>query len=516
MGRRGASAGFIACWVVAGLAALALGQDASADLRNHHFYNAFALLNGRLGWDLAPAQVQGFLNPLADLPFYALTRVVSSPQALTMALALPAAIAAFFLLRTLARLFPGSEPHRLLSIAAAAAIGLTTATGSGELGSAMTQWTGAALVLAALAVALGSLRGGEGSLRAIALAAFLAGCAAGAKPSHGAFLVGLLAAFAACGGWRERLGRLAAAGVGALAGVALTYGYWGWMLQQEYGSPVFPFFNEFFKSPWWEIRNWSDHGSGPATPLDMLVFPYALASGAPWAAPREPRDARLAALSVVALLVLLAIASRRRRPRLAFAPPDPRWTFLCAFALVSYLASLAVFRQHRALLPLEMVSGALVVGGAAFLLRRAALRRAAIVLLAVGLVATTRPPAWERIAFGERPFAVVAPPLDADALVVIPGDIPASYAIAFFRRDARFVSAASNFIAPGQRNLLARKVAAVIARHEGPLYVLEARSGEFAAVLAAHRLVKRADTCLPLRSNLDADALQVCRLGRAG
>src|SRR5271170_1455349 len=55
-----------------GALALALGQDANWDLRNYHFYNAYAFLNGRYGFDLLPSQTPYFYNPLLDVPFYVL------------------------------------------------------------------------------------------------------------------------------------------------------------------------------------------------------------------------------------------------------------------------------------------------------------------------------------------------------------------------------------------------------------------------------------------------------------
>jgi hypothetical protein len=57
-------------FVAGGLASLALGQDNNWDLQNYHAYNAFAFLHDRLTFDVAPAQRQSYLNPIADVPFY--------------------------------------------------------------------------------------------------------------------------------------------------------------------------------------------------------------------------------------------------------------------------------------------------------------------------------------------------------------------------------------------------------------------------------------------------------------
>ena len=90
------------------------GQDANWDLRNYHFYNAWAFLHGRLGWDLAPAQMQTFLNPLLDLPFYWMVAADWHPRLIAFVLAVPAGVGAFFLFKILLLLFPavGGEANR--------------------------------------------------------------------------------------------------------------------------------------------------------------------------------------------------------------------------------------------------------------------------------------------------------------------------------------------------------------------------------------------------------------------
>src|SRR5580700_9365509 len=64
-----------------GALALVLGQDANWDLRNYHWYNAYAFLNGRFGFDLLPAQTPWFYNPLIDVPFYLLAMHVPAMAA---------------------------------------------------------------------------------------------------------------------------------------------------------------------------------------------------------------------------------------------------------------------------------------------------------------------------------------------------------------------------------------------------------------------------------------------------
>ncbi len=63
---------FIQSFLFFGLLSVYLGKDNNCDLRNYHYYNAFAFLHHRLGFDYLPAQLQTFLNPILDLPSYCL------------------------------------------------------------------------------------------------------------------------------------------------------------------------------------------------------------------------------------------------------------------------------------------------------------------------------------------------------------------------------------------------------------------------------------------------------------
>jgi hypothetical protein len=47
-----------------------LGEDAGWDFLNYHWYDAYAFLHNRLGFDVAVAHHATYFNPLIHLPFY--------------------------------------------------------------------------------------------------------------------------------------------------------------------------------------------------------------------------------------------------------------------------------------------------------------------------------------------------------------------------------------------------------------------------------------------------------------
>ena len=83
----------LALWAWTEETAWRLRGDASYDLLNYHLYGPFALLHGKWGRDVAPAQSQGFLPPTIDLPYVLLARNLGDVRVLDVLLAVPASAA---------------------------------------------------------------------------------------------------------------------------------------------------------------------------------------------------------------------------------------------------------------------------------------------------------------------------------------------------------------------------------------------------------------------------------------
>ncbi|MCU1350703.1 MAG: hypothetical protein JWO56_3733 [Acidobacteria bacterium] len=494
---------FAACVAAAGAASLALGQDANWDLRNYHYYNAWALLNGRWAIDVVPAQVQTFYNPVADLPFYFLAGILPA-RGVALVMAIPVAISAFFLVRIADLLFAKPEgAGRLVLIAAAVAIGVTGAAGVAVIGSTMNEWHSTAFVMAALYLALRGKR--------LGWAGFLMGCAAGLKLAYAPYAVGLAVAMISYGTPRERVRRGACVGAFLFLGWLATAGAWSAFLWIRYGDPVFPYLNGIFRSDQWQPMSFRDSRYGPRTVLQWLAFPlYFSRGGHALVGEVGFRDYRLATLWVLGVAALAWLIVRGR-PRPG-AIPVP-WKIVVVFALVSYVAWLAVFSYYRYAVPLEMLSGPLICGAVAFAFRkRAAAGMTALLILATLLVGTTRKMGWERVAFGAKYFEVTVPTVDEGALVVMAGDAAMAYAAPFFRTGTRFVSPSNNLLRIGQDSRLAHRAAEAIGGHRGPLYILDpaVESTQSRSVLRHFGLLR--GPCEPIRSNIDYDALRVCKL----
>ena len=514
-----------ACIVGAGLRSVSLGKDINWDLKNYHYYNAWAFLHGRLGFDVAPAQLQTYHYPFIELPFYWLVLAVPDPRGVAFLMAVPTGIAAFFLLRILLLLFPMDRfrANGAFWVAAAALIGLTGAAGAAAWGTTMNEWPSAALTMAALFLVVRAAVEGEEKRRFACMGAgFLMGCAVAFKLTFGVFALGMLAACMAYGTSRARLLRPITSGAFMALGFLICYGPWGWILWREFANPLFPYFNSIFQSQWWEPVDFFDRNFGPRNWRQWIFFPLYFARQHLLVAEISFRDYRFATLFVLALMAWAASRWRnlRENPNSVAPPPlptDAGWRVLAFFTIVSYLAWLKVFGIFRYLLVLEVLSGALIVGCVLFLVRRGRVGILVVAGLAVLLVGTTRMgDGWGRSGFGNAYFDVKAPAIAPGALVIVGYSNPMSYAIPFFPAAVRFVSPVNNFIGLGQRNRLSQRADEVIRSHAGPLYLLEykVRNAHDVRTLDYFGLRSREEACIPVPSTADLDYLRICPLER--
>src|SRR5258706_5765337 len=195
----------VACLVAAGLRSVHAGLDVNWDLRNYHFYNAYSFLNGRLGWDIAPAQLQTYYSPLLDLPFFFLVEAMPSPRIIAFVMAAATGVAAFALLRMLVVLFPRGRQDRAIWIALAFAIGVTGSMGLSVIGATMNEWPPAMMLMVSLAALAASIaKRGSPSILAIGIAGVITGIAVGLKLTYGVFRMGPIAAAASSGTLRAR------------------------------------------------------------------------------------------------------------------------------------------------------------------------------------------------------------------------------------------------------------------------------------------------------------------------
>lgn len=449
-------------WLVFGLPAVLCaawavhaGKDVNWDQLNYHYYLPFELLAGRLTQDFFAASAQSYLNPVGYLPFYLMVAagwhsvLVSSLLAAAHSLSIGLL---YLIARELFAHLPARE--RTVFSCLAAALGAASGVYWMTVGSSFLDPLLVPPMLAGLLLLLRH----ERSVRHAALAGALFGVAAALKYSNAVFALAALPLALALS-WRASLAYIA----GGVATVALLAGPWLVALQREFGNPVFPLMNAWFRSPDALPINLIGERFGVSGPLGLLAFPFRMTTLDPGVYSENfAPDLRLAALLLAAVCLLVRRGTMQRADWGVFG------FFVAALAL--WLATSANARYGLVVLLLAGVCLARIVE------RVLALRAARIVLgvlLAVqlGITLIASPPRWFLAESWSRhwfPYAVPERAVREPALYLTVEILPMAVIAPFMHPASAFVNVRGQHTLPAD----SPKLVALLERHRGHVRLL--------------------------------------------
>ncbi|MEX1315806.1 MAG: hypothetical protein AB1Z22_01615 [Synechococcaceae cyanobacterium] len=349
------------------------GQDVNYDARNYHLYSSLTFLANDYGSDLLPGGTQTFLNPLASLPaawLYTGSMIIG-PLLPTLLLSLLQGFALVGIYAIGLLLLAGDRPLAFL----AALLGGSAPLVLSEAGNTMADLTLSLLSVSSLWCALRAVSGPGGPTQRrwlLALAAGLLGAAVGMKLTF-VITMPLLAAVLLLGpppsqGLRQALHRIPQATGLVLLPFLLSISLFAspQLIHSSLntGSPIFPLFNNHFRSPLHEDVHPSEGRFQPDSWPAFLLAPLFDFTDS-FFPPFDPqqdlqtrrsevrfRDLRplLWALSSLALLSLPAL--RHRLGRLQAA--------LVLGLASSYVFWLALSGIGRYAIPLQLLQGLVI------------------------------------------------------------------------------------------------------------------------------------------------------------
>jgi len=442
-----------------GLLALALGQDANWDLRNYHYYNAYAFLNNRYAQDLLPSQTPYFYNPLMDVPFFVLAQFASA-RAVGFFLGFVQGFN-FILLFWIAyaALTLQSPKRKVIVCAALALLGMLGGGGIAQIGTTFGDniTSLGALLSAALVIGFWDKLSSAPIRKALFLALFFgvpAGLMMGLKLPAVIYAVGLCGGLLFAGGdWKRGFVLSFAFGLGVLLGCAVTLGPWMVFLQTHFGSPLFPYFNDIFKSPLAPLTSARDIQYAPHSTSDYFTMPFLFAHSSFRVGEIELRDWRIPILYVLLpLAVLLRLFLNRNRTLESSATPQATRYLLASFSL-AYVVWLVMFSIYRYAVTLEMITPLLIVLAAGLLPFKMKTRTITAILLLLIVAVSVKPGNWNRRdTWLDRFVEAGVPNLGntSDLMILMTGMEPYSHVIPEFPPDVSFVRIQSNFSSPEQ------------------------------------------------------------------
>jgi hypothetical protein len=468
-----------------GFLSVMLGQDANWDLRNYHWYNAYAFLTRRLGFDMVPAQTPTFYNPTLDLPLY-LIADKTPPWVAGFLLGVVHGlnfIPLFWLSYTI--LIIKKQSTKVVISAAIALMGLVGGGAFSQVGTTFYETTtslGFFSALTVVAIRLDTIIKGclQSACLWSVLAGFLVGSASGLKQPSVIFCLGLCSAFLflTCSPIR-RLGLAFMCGVGIIFGIAAFSGHWMWHLWTTYNNPLFPYLNNIFQSPLAQHKSYRDTNFIPERIHEQILLPFYFPFD--WSKVGEEPffDLRIPILFMLLPSVGLIRLISGCCPVETIAKPA-KASFIITTAVLSYVAWLWMFCIYRYAIALEMLAPLLIVLSIALLPLTILTRWIVALTLLVSIQISTRPANWGRVAWGTHWIEAADMPNIPNpdrTMILMGGYEPFSHIVSLFPPQIPFIRIQSNFTQPQQidnhyNDLMRMRVSA----HEGPLYMMSTPS----------------------------------------
>jgi hypothetical protein len=464
--------------VLFGLWSVYLGPDSNWDLRNYHFYNPFAFLNQKLATDFAPGGFQTYFNPLLDIPYYLAVRELP-PRMAAFMMGLFQGFNFVLLLGicryVLARLLPDKSPSIAIFLAAA---GCLTANFLSEFGSSMGDNATAIFFLASLLFVFRSdhadRQGGSRSNGFLLLAGLAMGMGVGLKLTNAPYAIALCAALLAFRGpiATKCIGMLIF-GMGVLAGMGLTAGYWFHTMWQTFGNPLFPQFGNFFPNPLAGTLGVADKSWLPKSLWEYLTWPLVISANSRRAGQIAIHQIVWAVVYIL-FIVKFAAGILLRRTVIAPRTMDPCSRYVITVVGVGFIVWMSLFGVYRYLVPIELLAPLVIFLLLHSLLPHGLAMRASawtiglstLVVLFGGVLN------WGHSSWSERMLNVEVPPLPApekSTVLITEGNPPWSWLALSYPVETAFAQINGNF---PQGPAYAEKIRGMLRQRHGQTYAL--------------------------------------------
>lgn len=407
-----------------GCLALYLGQDNTWDARDYHFYNGYAALQGRLMWDFAPAMIQTYLNPVFDVVNYLL---ISNFNASWVGIAHGAltgiTLYCVFLIAEL--VFQTTTfQHKIFYAFIAILIGATSSDNLATLGLITNDSKVALLVISSLYFYVRYIQSSR--LTDLVLASLLVGFCTAFKLTTAIYCIAAVIAFIfTCRSLKPLFIVVATISLAFLLG----NGYWMVKLYHNFQSPLFPYYNNVFHSPFAPFFSGSDK---LYYPHDYLIFPF-LVGFYKTTTVEHLRELRFALVYVLLILFLC----KQYFTQISVAKEQK---FLLTWFVTGYIIWFCMFTIFRYALPLELMSGVVILILLDYLFHSVKIKSFLILLFLISLLSTTVPTRFGRLPYQQNYYFTNPPALPDDSVVFLQG-APLAYVIPFFNKTTHFVGA---------------------------------------------------------------------------
>lgn len=362
---------YIGCTALALLVSYLLGKDMNWDTLDYHFYAGFSALHDRFGMDYFAAGSQSYFNPYVYVPFYLLASSGLPAIAVASILAVVQSGILWLTYELALRVAPTRDGRVRVVVAICSALfAFANPILLNLFGSSYADVITAELVLGGWLLLLTAVR--TPRAKYVVAAGLILGATSALKLTNSvhALSAAVLLLFIPLG-WRARSRHIAAFVAALAVSFLLVCLPWSIRLEQHFGNPLFPLFNQIFRSPQFPVARMLDFRFIPDSFAAALWRPFAIADPV-FLVDDESQspDVRYAVLFIAAVLLLFYWGRRvYRYGRLAPIPdsrPDSAVEVRSLAALgsgfaVDWILWLTASGNGRYFIPLACVAGVLAV-----------------------------------------------------------------------------------------------------------------------------------------------------------
>ena len=246
------------------------------DFANYHYYNAFAFLHDRLNYDIVPASINTFFNPLIELPLYFFISHFNDDVRLIFVLqGVWAGLLLFTLYKIYALFFDTTKIVDLLWLILVLCVAATSQATLFQIGSSTNEIPVAFMILWGLYILLKMIKLPDTqNLWKFLTAGLIMGVALGLKQTVVVYCISAGLMLICCFPYfKKPYKSIIIFALGGLLGFLIVNGWWMWKMWVLYDNPVFPFLNGVFKSEYFDEFNFRDKRFLPDLKT-FLIYPY--------------------------------------------------------------------------------------------------------------------------------------------------------------------------------------------------------------------------------------------------
>lgn len=350
--------------LIAGIASIAKGMDRSFDVRNYHIYNPFALLNNRYHTDIMPADIQTYLNPFLDIPYYLMVKYFNNfAYIVTFLQGLSYAFLIFIVYKLSQAIFEEKKLYVWLSVL----IGSTGALTLYNIGTNTHDLFVGDVVLVGVYLLIKSIK--KYSLKNIVISGLLLGGICGLKLTAGIFVLAIFLSVLCFKSYFKNIFKTAISfGLSLLGGFLITNGFWAYKLFSLFHNPFFPYFNGIFHSDFANVENLLKEdfiNLYPQNVWQYIFFPYYFYQHVPTRGfELNYQDFRFAGIYTVFFLNLLSFKwFDKKYFEQNYGINYDIINFLICICAFSYVFWVNTFATVRYLTPISAISGIIILAG---------------------------------------------------------------------------------------------------------------------------------------------------------